>query len=278
MKTGMLAFVLAGAVAATGAQAQSWEGSLEGGFFLTDRTSTDTPIEDSPFLGTYFGGYASMNMGSLKFAIDGRAEFTDDKGADDVYVTGPLHTGVLGLRLGSQVSNTYFGAFAGAGWFDGYDSEDPMHGSIYGVEVEHFLGNGASVYAQLGRAKAIGDPGDNEFIGYDAKIGYLTPVNYRTTLNVSLESAYSPDCFEDCGASQWGRYTTFGLEGTYSLTDRMDLVGAITYAKITANTEDDGKSTNVYLGIRVPFGAKPKSALRTPMGAFHAAGWMAPLD
>ncbi|MBW6506399.1 MAG: hypothetical protein K0B00_06565 [Rhodobacteraceae bacterium] len=277
MNMKMLAMLLAATSIASGAQAQGWETSFDGGLFATDRFSTDTEIEGSPFLGTYLGGYAGTRFGSLKFAIDGRAEFTDDRGADDVDETGPLHTAVLGARLGSQFANTYFGAFVGAGWFDGYDSEDPMRGDIYGVEVEHFLSNGASVYAQLGHVRAIGDPGDNEFIGYDAKIGYLTPVGPRTTLNFSLEQAYSSECFEDCGGD-WGRYVALGVEANYKLSERVDLVGAINYATIFANTEDWGSEANLYLGVRVPFGARPTSALRTPMGGFHAAGWMEPLD
>lgn len=276
MKT-LVSLVAVGAAAATGASAQGWESSVDVGLFSATRSSTDTAITASPFVGTYLGGYGSTNVGSLKFAIDGRVEFLDDRGINDVYETGPVHAGVLGLHLGTQTGSTYYGGFVGAGLFDGYDSESPMGGHIFGVEAEHYLADGSSFYGQLGYAEAIGNSGDNEFRGYSAKVGYLSQLSDRLSLNMSLETAFSRDCFEDCNGD-WGRYTAAGIEAAYSLNNRVDLVGAINYADIQANTEDSGSSANIYLGVRMPLGAKPKSALRTPMGAFNGAGWMAPLD
>lgn len=273
----LASLAVVGAATATGASAQQWESSVDAGLFSAWRSSTDTTITDSPFVGAYLGGYASTHIGSLKFAIDGRVEFLDDQGIDDVYRTGPVHAGVLGLHLGTQTGNTYYGGFVGAGLFDGYDSNSPMGGHIIGVEAEHYLAGGSSFYGQLGYARAIGSSGDNEFEGYSAKIGYLSQISDRLSLNMSLESAFSPNCFEDCGGD-WGRYTAAGIEAAYSLNNRVDLVGAINYADIQANTEDSGSSANIYIGVRMPLGAKPTSALRTPMGAFNGAGWMAPLD
>lgn len=280
MTTSKLSIALAAAIslAAPAAFAQAWEGSLETGLWATSRTSTDTEIDDDPFVGAYLGGYGSRDIGSLKFAIDGRVEFLDDKSVNDTYETGPVHAGVLGVHLGREVGSTYYGAFAGVGMFDGYESEDPMDGHILGVEVEHYLASGGSVYGQLGYAKAIGYNGDNEFKGYNLKVGYQNKITDRVSLGLSLETAYSPNCFEDCGSDQWGRYTAATIEGAYALNDRLDLVGAVSYASIHANDEDSAESANLYLGVRMPLGAKPKSALRTPMGAFNGAGWMQPLD
>jgi len=276
MKTTLSVTAIAALLATAPATfAQVWEGSIDAGLWATSRTSTDSNIEEDPFVGTYLGGYASRDFGTLKFAIDGRAEFMDDNDVNDTYESGPLKAGVLGLHLGREYGSTYVGGFAAAGLFSGYDSD---HGHMLGLEVEHFLASGGSVYGQLGYAKAIGDEGDNEFKGYNLKVGYQNQITDRVNLGFSLETAYSPNCFEDCGNDQWGRYTAATIEAAYALNPRLDLVGAVSYASIHANDEDSAESANLYLGVRVPFGNKPKSALRTPMGAFHGAGWMYPLD
>jgi hypothetical protein len=272
-----LALAMAGIVAATGAQAQGWQSSVEAGFQMTDRTNTVNNVINSPYFGGYLAGYGGVNLGRVALAFDGRAEFTDDRGFNNVNATGPLHTGVVGARAGTRFSNLYVGAFAGLGFFDGKNSDSPMQGSIYGVEAEYFLPHGGSLYAQLGQARAVGAPGDNEFEGYDYRIGYLIQVSDRTTIDVSAEHAYSSRCFQDCGDA--GRNVVFGLEAVHRLTARIDLVGSIDYAHVTTNVKADHvTSMDVYVGVRVPLGARPTSALRTPMGAFQAASWMHPMD
>jgi len=260
------------------ANSQGWSTEVEGGIWSAARTSSDTDIEGSPFFGGYFAGYSSGTVGNFNVAIDGRFELLDDQGADDVYVTGPLHTGVLGVHVGRETGAGYFGGYAAAGWFDGYDSESPMSGYITGIEMTRNLANGGALYGQAGYAVAIGDPGDNEFMGPAAKFGIMTELGNGMGLDLSFEYAKSPDCFEDCGSGQWGRYIALNVEVTYGLNNQMDLVGDYSLQQITANDEDYGTSNNVYVGIRVPLGDKAKTGLRTPMGAFNAAGWMAPLD
>jgi hypothetical protein len=278
LKNASLALALAGFAAVSGAQAQGFAGSVEGGFQMTDRTNTANNIVNSPYFGGYLAGYGSLGLGRVALAFDGRGEFTYDRGYDNVLATGPLHTGVVGARAGTRFGNIYVGAFAGIGFFDGRDSDQPMRGSIYGIETEYFLPGGGSLYAQLGQARAIGsDAEDNEFDGIDYKIGALFPVNAKSTVEISAEHAISSQCFQDCG--DLGRNVVFGLEGVRRLTDRIDLVGTIDYAHVTTNAKaTHATSMDVFVGIRVPLGARPTSALRTPMAAFQAASWMHPTD
>ena len=257
--------------------ANEWETQVGAGLQLSGRTSTDTDIEGSPFFGGYIEGYAAREFGALRFAVDGRGEMIDDKGKDDTYVTGPVHTGVLGVHLGTMVGQTLVGAYAGIGWFDGYDDDSPMSGWTAGVEAEHPFGNG-SIFGQIGYAEAIGDEADNEFQGVNARVGIESQLAPNWRGMAALEYAYSPDCFEDCGSSQWGKYIAAEFGVTRALQNGFDVVAKVRVAQIVANTEDTGKDNTLYVGFTKSFGKRPTSALRTPMGAFHAAGWMEPLD
>ena len=266
---------------AHGAAAADWESSIEGGVFSTSRSSTDTDIDGSPFYGAYVGGYAATEIGGgYRFAIDGRVEKNGDSGNNDVYYTGPTTTGAFGVHVGREFSFAYLGAYAGAGLFTGYDDASDAGrtavGTTLGFEVEKAIWRGKA-YGQIGYVSANGDSGDNEFEGYDITLGYAAQVTDRFGMNLFLEQAYSGSCFEDCGGD-WGRYRAGTLEVNYSVNDKLDVVGAVSRRLITANSEDKADETNVYLGVRMAFGAKPTSNLRTPMGGFQAAGWMAPLD
>ncbi|MDQ2065816.1 hypothetical protein Q9295_05495 [Xinfangfangia sp. CPCC 101601] len=263
--------------AASSVQAQDWASSVETGFFATDRFSDDTDIGEAPFYGVYIAADTTRDFGALKFSLDARLELMSDKGIDDVYQTGPLHTGVIGAHLGRQLGATYLGGYAAFGLFDGYDSEDPMKGYTIGVEAEHQLVSGISLFGQVGYAEAIGDEYDNEFKGTSARIGVAGDLNSAVSYQLAAEYAYSADCFEDCG-DQWGRYTAVSLEVSYDLSEKMELVGVARHAKITANRENKAEETNLYVGVRIPFGATKRNNLTTPMGAFQGAGWMQPLD
>lgn len=274
----MLCLLVAGIASASAAQAQSWEGYLQGGLAMTDRISTTHDIFNSPYFGTFIGGYGAANVGAFRFAVDGQAEFVDTRGTSNVLLTGPLHSGVVGAHIGAQFGQAYVGAFAGGGWFDAAGSSKPKQGSIYGLEAEWYLPNGGSLYAQYGQARAIAVAGDNEFDGYDIKIGAMLPAGDRLTIDISAEDAFSANCFVECGVDE-GRNVIFGLGATYRLTDRIDLVGNYAYSHITVNNKlDHATSSNVYVGVRIPLGARPTSALRTPVAAIQGAGWMQQLN
>ncbi len=257
-------------------QAAEWETELGAGIFVSERSSSDTIIEGSPFLGTYLEGYAARQFGGLRFSVDGRGELTDDEGADSPFVSGPLHTGVIGLHLGKHVNNTLVGGYAAIGFFDGYDSESPMDGFTLGIEAEHVVGNGA-FFGQIGYVEAIGDPGDNEFQGPNVRVGYHTDISERLSGMAAIEYAYSGSCFEDC-LGDWGKYFGAEIALRYEFADDWEAVGGARFSSITANTEDTGSDSTFYFGVSRSFGKRPTSGLRTPMGGFHAAGWMHPLD
>jgi hypothetical protein len=70
------------------------------------------------------------------------------------------------------------------------------------------------------------------------------------------------------------------LDGSYAVSDKMDVVVRISSMNVYDEDDDDtGTESSIYLGARWSFGAPAgQSALTTPMGGFQAAGWMAPLD
>lgn len=270
----ILAMLLAAPVAA-----QDWVGNIEGGLFSTDRTSTDTAIVGSPFAGAYIAGQSQRNFGDYRLSFDGRFEMTDDEGLDDVYESGPLHSGVIGLHFGREFGAAYVGAFAAVGYFDGYDSDDPMTGSLAGLEASYTLPVGAMLYAQVGAMDAIGDPGDNEYVGYAARVGAKHQFNDRIIAGLSYEFGEAEDCFVDCG-DQPGEFSLVTLDAAYAITDNMDLVARYAYLDVyDVNDDDTGTESNIYLGARWNFGPRAaQTALTTPMGGFQAASWMAPLD
>ncbi|MCP4122542.1 MAG: hypothetical protein GY751_12385 [Bacteroidetes bacterium] len=261
-------------------------GAVDIGAWSTDRESTDTDIEREPFLGYSIGGYLTTNdRYGFRYTLDGRYEQIDDDGlrgkygTDSVDYSGPVHTGIIGIHAGKSFHNVYVGVYGGVGFFDGYDDDhDPMRGKTLGVELEYEASQNVNLFAQLGAVSAIGDEDDNEFKGPNARVGASAQFTDRFGAAINFEMARSNKCFEDCGGD-WGRYKSLGVEVNYKLTDHFDLFAAYEKQDITANDEDDAETSNIFLGIRMPFGgAKGRNNLETPMGAFNAAGWMHPLD
>lgn len=277
-----------------GVLAQEWSGAFDINLTSVDRFSTDTAIVGSPFLGTSVGGYAMRYMtNGQRLMIDGRIEVINDEGNNDVDLSGPVHTGIFGIHIGrdgstsssSIIGGGYFGWYAAIGMFDGYDSVSPMFGGTIGIEHEFPLSStssasipDASAFWQLGAIAAIGDPFDNEFLGLSGRAGISTMLGSRTSLVVDVETAYSPNCFEDCGGD-WGLYGSLGFELAHNLGSVGQLVFGAEHQIAVANTEDHGTSTIVSLGFRIPFGGNSgRNNLTSPIGGFNAAGWMDPLD
>ena len=274
-----LSAILAGTTLVTGASAQGWSGNIEGGLFGTDRTSTDTDIVGSPFWGLYVGGQAQTTYGLTMVSIDGRYEVMDDQGLNDAYESGPLHSGVLGLHVGREFGAYYLGMFAAAGFFDAYEKTGPETGGIVGLEASYALPSDTKLYAQLGAVEAIGDPGDNEYVGYAGRLGAMHDYSDAVSVGASVEFGKSDDCFVDCG-DEPGEFTSITLEGAYAVSSNADAVGSIMYMDIYDEDDDDtGTDLSLFVGLRMNFGATAAdSALTTPMGAFRASGWMEPLD
>ena len=285
--------VVFGLVFAAPLAAQDWVGSVEGGLFSTDRTSTDSTIVDSPYTGYFVAGQTQRNFGDYRLSVDGRLEMMDDKGIDDVYETGPVHSGIIGLHFGREFGDAYFGAFAAAGYFDGVASESPMTGTLAGLEGSYTLPVGAVLYAQVGAMEAIGGGEDNKYVGYAARVGAKHQFNDRISAGLSYEFGQSNDCFVDCGRVRGpsgagalsgevepGEFSMATLDASYAVTDQMDIVARYAYLDVfDENDSDTGTASTLYLGARWNFGARSEqTALTTPMGGFEAAGWMRPLD
>lgn len=276
--------VVFGLVFAAPLAAQDWVGSLEGGLFSTDRTSTDSTIVDSPYTGYFVAGQTQRNFGDYRLSVDGRLEMMDDKDIDDGSATGPVHSGVIGLHFGREFGDAYFGAFAAAGKFDGNDSDSPMTGTLAGLEGSYTLPIGAVLYAQGGAMEAIGHSGDQEYVGYAARVGAKHQFNDRISAGLGYEFGRSNECFVDCPhegeVDEPGVFSMVTLDASYAVTDQMDIVARYAYLNVFDEDDDDtGTESTFYLGARWNFGARSEqTALTTPMGGFQAAGWMGPLD
>lgn len=260
--------------------AQDWHGMIEGGLFASNRDSTQEDILVRPLYGYFLDGAVSRDFGALKFSLDGRVEFGDGRGEDDIDFTGPLHAGVLGLHLGTDLGNTYVGGFVATGIFDGYDSEDPMSGEMAGLEIVHPISPNVSLTAQLGWAELIGDPGDNEYIGYIAHIGVDAKINERMSASLGLDNGRSENCFVDCGDVP-GQYFGVSLGLDYQMSEALTLVGELNQLRVLDYDDaDSGSDLSLYLGARMTFGAKGGGSgqPRTPIQVYRAAGYMDSLD
>ena len=264
-----------------------WTANIEGGGWSTGRTSTDSSITYSEFSGGYLAGSLGRSFGAWQFTLDGRGEWMDDKDVDDVYESGPVHTGIVGLHFGRNFQNdhgkTYVGIFTARGFFDGHDSESWMKGETHGIEAEHyFANNDYSVFGQFGYMTAVGDPDDNEFKGYTQRIGLNNQLSEKLSGSISIEHGSSPDCFEDCnsfiGQGNWGSYLGATLQADYALTDNIELIGRLSHLAIRANSEDDGTDTSAYLGVRFALGGRQRNNHATSLTGVKAAGWMETLD
>ena len=266
------------AVFAMPATAEQFNNSLELGFYSSSRQSSDSSgaADDGPFSGLYVAGQYGRTLGSgLELGVDLRYEALDED-AEDIDDYGRIDTGVLGLHLGTMTaSGVYAGGFAGVGYFAAEDGDDTTTGYIVGGEIEKDLG-GFAPFAQVAYVSAEPDPDDNAFVGMVYRVGASVEVTPATNVMVSYEGGLSPDIFEDEDES--GSFGIFSLSGSYSFTSNIDVVAAVSAETYTANTEDEAREGNFYLGVRYNIGGGQPSALTTPMGAFKAVDWASELD
>jgi hypothetical protein len=262
------------------ALAQDWSISVEGGTFISSRDSTQEDIVANPLYGGYFGLAAARDFGALKVSIDGRAEFTGDQGQSDIDFTGPLHAGVLGLHLGTDVGNTYLGGFVATGFFDGYDHVRPMGGNMAGVTVAHAFSPKVDVTGQLGWAELLGDPGDNEYKGYVARIAVDAQLTDRLSGRIAVDAGRSEECFVDC-SNEPGEFYGLSLALDYALNDRVTLLGGVDYLHVYDEDDNDtGTDTSLFLGARLALGAGGDTGrkITTPIQVYRVGGYMDSLD
>lgn len=243
-------------------------------------------IAEIPQFGGYFGAAASRDFGAIKFSIDGRVEIADNRGSTDIDFTGPIHAGVLGLHLGTDVGQTYLGGFVATGIFDGYDHERPMGGNMAGVTVIHALSPTIDVTGQLGWAELLGDPGDNEYIGYVARIAVDAQLSDRLSGRIAIDHGRSERCFVDCPDAintddVLGKYYGLSLGLDYALNNRTTLTGGVDYLHVHDVQDDDtGTDTSLFLGARFALGSGGDTGrkITTPIQVHRACGYMDSLD
>ena len=110
-----------------------------------------------------------------------------------------------------------------------------------------------------------------------------TPINLAVLADASF--GYAPRNFEDIGGDQWGSYAAVGIKAAHRLPTHFDAFLTTSYegAHFTANTEDDGWSHAVKVGLSIPFGGSTTAAdSLNPLGTsalpYRAASWAQTLD
>ncbi len=275
-KVALLALALI--LGAGGVQAQTFEGSVALSYGTAPFLSTDDDSERLTESGYKASGYLGATFGDWRIFGDLNL-YNRSIGDQDFDEYAPGGAGSLGLHAGRNFGAFYGGAFVGKNRFQGSDvttTNDYMTGSLYGIEGEYSMG-AVSVFAQVGRAKMIGDPGDSEFSGSFSKIGIAATVD-RFVISAEFEKGNSPLIFEDDGDS--GDYRAISVGVDYQITDRV--IGTLTYETmdIIANTEDSGLDEFFGIGIRIPFGATgaKRNNLTTSYRPGLAAAWAETLD
>lgn len=262
---------------ATAAPAQTVSGDLALGVGSTRFTNTDDDATGSR-AGLAYSGHLRAQWESWSATIDLNG-VNRNTGSDDFDDYIPDSARALGLHLGRDFGTVLVGAFVG---LNGFQSDDTAGGNgyrtghLYGVEGTYALSGTMTLFAQLGRAKMVGDPDDVAFDGTFGRAGLQASFD-RVTLILDYEAGRSSDIFEDSG--DWGEYAALGLAAEYRF--KPDLIGTLDIARttFTANTEDDGSETTVAIGLRVPFGQAPsRNLLTTSYRPGLAAAWASTLD
>jgi hypothetical protein len=259
-------------------QAQEFEGDVALSFGQAPFLSTDDDDERLSESAYKLSGWAGATFGDWRVFGDVNL-YKRDIGDVDFDQYAPEGARSIGLHFGRNFGAGYAGAFIGRNEFQSTDTPSGNgygSGRLYGIEGQYVMG-GMTVFAQIGRAKMIGFPDDQAFIGRFERIGVSASVD-KLTLTADLEKGSSNDIFEDNG--DYGDYRSLGVVVDYQFTDRV--IGTVSYETmdIVANTEDSGFDDFYGIGIRIPLGASTgkRNNLTTTYKPGLAAGWAAVLD
>lgn len=269
----MMAAAFAGQV-----QAEGFEGEVALSFGNAPFLNTDDDDERLSEPAFKISGWAGTTIGDWRIFGDVNL-YQRDIGGEDFDSYAPEGARSLGLHFGRNFGPAYAGAFIGRNEFQSDDTSSGngyLSGSVYGVEGQYEMG-AVSLFAQLGRADMVGDPGDVAFIGNFARIGASATID-KLTLTADLEKGHSSNIFEDGG--DYGDYRALGVAVDYRFSDRV--IGTLSYETmdIIANTEDSGFDDFYGIGIRIPLGASTgdRNNLTTSYRPGLAAAWASALD
>ena len=267
------------ALTAGAAQAQDFAGEVSLSFGKAPLFSTDDDEDRFSEPGYLLSGWGGMTFGDWRVFGDINV-FNRNIGSQDFDSYAPEGARSIGLHFGRTFGTAYAGAFIGRNQFQSDDTPSGngyKSGKLYGIEGQYEMG-GVTLFAQIGRADMVGDPGDNAFTGGFQRVGVSTSVD-KFTLTADYEQGRSPNVFED-GSGDWGEYRTLGATVDYQFSERV--IGTLSYRNmdILANTEDNGSDDFYGIGVRIPFGAATgkRNNLTTSYYPGLAAAWASALD
>ena len=257
-------------VVSTPANAEGWQTSFSAGIAMTS-TNFDlaplaaAPAKSEPSVGGFVGFEGTGSAGGMSVSFDGFIEYLGDTEA--VFLTGPLHSGVVGVHAGRDYEAGYFGAFAGLGFFDSYLSASPETGTIAGLEGVFGIGAG-NAFVQLGYARAVSDSSFNEFIGPVARVGVSSDLPSGLSLSASIETGKNTGCVNFCFYSGEPYYEVT-LEMEKDIAPGYGLVGGVSHFQ---PADWMASSNSLFIGLRTAVGSGKKTP-STPRGAFKMTGW-----
>ncbi len=265
-------------LAAGMAQAQDFKGDVSLSFGRAPFLSTDDDGERFSVSAYQLSGWAGVDIGDWKVFGDANI-YHRSLGNRDFGDYAPAGARSIGLHFGRSFGPGYAGAFIGRNSFQSDDTPSAngyVGGNMYGIEGQYETGV-VTLFAQIGRANMVGDPGDVAFKGGFQRVGVSATMD-KFTVTADFEQGHSPNIFEDNGDE--GDYRARSIAVDYQVTDRV--IGTVSYRAmdIIANTEDSGYDDFYAIGVRIPLGASTgkRNNLTTSYYPGLAAAWASTLD
>ena len=236
---------------------------------------------DDSFDGWAGGGYASGALwGVADSLIWGIDAYGDANSFDSTGHEAATYVGALGGHLGFGGDAGMIGGFASVGVAPDYN-DAPEAGYTVGIEGMTKL-DSIGLFGQLGWADIRTDGTDSGFTGPFVRAGALFALSDDMAVMVDASYGHTND-FEDAGDE--GVFATAGVKAAFKLpTDFNAFVTAgYEYSYYQANTEDDGFSHTIKLGLSIPFGDSTTASdalnpLATSVQPYRAASWAETLD
>lgn len=260
---------------ASPAMSSGIKGVIDLGVLATFASQTDDPFD-----GWAGGGYVGANLWGLSdsfyWGLDGYLEANSFESTDE---EAPNFVGTFGGHVGFGTESVRLGGFGSVG-FTPNSANEAKAGYTVGVEGLAMF-DGFGILGQLGYADVRTDDLDSGFTGAFARVGALFALSDDFAVLADASYGKTGD-FEDEGDE--GTFWSAGIKGAFRLPTDFDafLTAGYEYQHYQANTEDDGFSHTIKLGLSIPFGDSTAVDALNPLGTssmpYRAASWAETLD
>lgn len=252
------------------------KGVVDVGLLATYIDQTDDPTTAWAG-GAYLGASVWGLSDSFYWGIDGYLEGNTFDNTDEF---APTYVGTIGGHLGFGTADLMLGGFVSGGFTPNF-ADEAQGGYTVGVEgLAKFDSFG--LFGQLGYADIRTDDTDSGFTGGFVRAGAMFALSDDFAVLVDASYGHTDD-FEDAGDE--GTFWSAGIKGAFRLPTDFDafLTAGYEYAAYQANTEDDGFSHTIKVGLSIPFGdSTTASDALNPLGTsalpYRAASWAETLD